>query len=160
MARARNELLLFLSRRFRRWRRFFHWLFKSHRFHGFTQIFFIDYLSPTDFTELHRFFSLIIFLMDLHGFSLIFFFFSVISQILDLSVWNRFRRFIFVDYFSPNFMKNFFCFLLSPFCVLSLRLRCFLALFSFLFCFLISFFYVWIFILLHSLFYSYTCKWV
>ena len=48
---------------------FSHWLFKSHRFHRFTQIFF----------------SLIIFLMDLHGFSLVlffpchFFFFSVIS---------------------------------------------------------------------------------
>ena len=39
-----------------------------------TQIFFIDYLSPTDFTDSHRFFSFIIFLMDLHGFSLVFFF--------------------------------------------------------------------------------------
>ena len=76
---------LFLSRRFRRWRRFF----------------LIDYLSPTDFTDLHRFFSLIIFLMDLHGFSLIFFFFLsfllffchfFISQILDLSVWDTFHR--------------------------------------------------------------------
>ena len=35
---------IFLSRRFRRWRRFF----------------LIDYFSPTDFTDLHRFFSLII----------------------------------------------------------------------------------------------------
>ena len=55
-----------------------------------TQIFLIDYFSPTDFTDLHRFFSLIIFLMDLHGFSLVLFF-SVsffISQILDLSVWE------------------------------------------------------------------------
>ena len=47
---------------------FFHWLFKFHRF-----------------TDSHRFFSFIIFLMDLHGFSLVlffpchFFFFSVIS---------------------------------------------------------------------------------
>ena len=75
------SLNISLSRRFRRWRRFF----------------LIDYFSPTDFTDLHRFFSLIIFLMDLHGFSQIFFFFlsfllfSVIffiSQILDLSVWE------------------------------------------------------------------------
>ena len=82
---------------------FSHWLFKSHRFHGFTQIFFIDYFSPTDFTDSHRFFSLIIFLMELYGFSLVlffpchfFFFLSFllffchffISQILDLSVWE------------------------------------------------------------------------
>ena len=68
------SLNISLSRRFRRWRRFF----------------LIDYFSPTDFTDLHRFFSLIIFLMDLHGFSLIFFFFChfFISQILDLSVWE------------------------------------------------------------------------
>ena len=68
------SLNISLSRRFRRWRRFF----------------LIDYFSPTDFTDLHRFFSLIIFLMDLHGFSLVLFF-SVsffISQILDLSVWE------------------------------------------------------------------------
>ena len=72
-----------------------------------TQIFLIDYFSPTDFMDSHRFFSLIIlvpqisqiyadffsliiFLMDLHGFSLVLFF-SVsffISQILDLSVWE------------------------------------------------------------------------
>ena len=78
------SLNISLSRRFRRWRRFF----------------LIDYFSPTDFTDLHRFFSLIIFLMDLHGFSLILFFpchfffflsfllFFLISQILDLSVWE------------------------------------------------------------------------
>ena len=48
-------------------------------------------------------------------------------------------------------MKNFFCLLLSPFCVLSLRLRCFLALCSFLFCFLISFF------MYESLFYFIVC---
>ena len=69
---------------------FSHWLFKSHRFHRFTQIFTHWLFSPTDFTDLHRFFSFIIFLMDLHGFSLILFF-SVsffISQILDLSVWE------------------------------------------------------------------------
>ena len=49
------------------------------------------------FRRWRRFFSLIIFLMDLHGFSLIFFFFLsfllffchfFISQILDLSVWE------------------------------------------------------------------------
>ena len=48
------------------------------------------FLSPTDFTDLHRFFSFIIFLTDLHGFFLVLFF-SVsffISQILDLSVWE------------------------------------------------------------------------
>ena len=92
---------------------FSHWLFKSHRFHRFTQIFLIDYLSPTDFTDLRRFFLIVyfshgfhgftqiffidFFLMDLHGFSLVLFF-SVsfllffchffISQILDLSVWE------------------------------------------------------------------------
>ena len=38
------SLNISLSRRFRRWRRFF----------------LIDYFSPTDFTDLHRFFSLII----------------------------------------------------------------------------------------------------
>ena len=52
------SLNISLSRRFRRWRRFF----------------LIDYFSPTDFTDLHRFFSLIIFLMDLHWFSLVLFF--------------------------------------------------------------------------------------
>ena len=63
------SLNISLSRRFRRWRRFF----------------LIDYFSPTDFTDSHRFFSLIIFLMELYGFSLVlffpchFFFFSVIS---------------------------------------------------------------------------------
>ena len=69
---------------------FSHWLFKSHRFHRFTQIFSHWLFSPTDFTDLHRFFFLIIFLMDLHGFFLVLFF-SVsffISQILDLSVWE------------------------------------------------------------------------
>ena len=81
------SLNISLSRRFRRWRRFF----------------LIDYFSPTDFTDSHRFFSLIIFLMELYGFSLVlffpchfFFFLSFllffchffISQILDLSVWE------------------------------------------------------------------------
>ena len=87
MARARNGLLLFLSRRFRRWRRFF----------------LIDYLSPTDFTDLHRFFSLIIFLMGIYtdflrfsSFSCHFFFFSVISfffadfRPVGLGGWRRF----------------------------------------------------------------------
>ena len=45
---------LFLSRRFRRWRRFF----------------LIDYFSPTDFTDLHRFFLIDYFS---HGFPQIFF---------------------------------------------------------------------------------------
>ena len=70
------SLNISLSRRFRRWRRFF----------------LIDYLSPTDFTDLRRFFSLIIFLMGIYtdflwfsslpvifSFSCHFFFFSVIS---------------------------------------------------------------------------------
>ena len=76
---------------------FSHWLFKSHRFHRFTQIFSHWLFSPTDFTDLRRFFWLIIFLMDLHGFSLVLFFsvsfllffcYFFISQILDLSVWE------------------------------------------------------------------------
>ena len=70
---------------------FSHWLFKSHRFHRFTQIFLIDYFSPTDFTDLHRFFSLIIFLMGIYTDFLWFSSFSChffISQILDLSVWE------------------------------------------------------------------------
>ena len=42
MAGARNIPLLFLSRRFRRWRRFFFVeVFLSHRFRRYTQIFFI-----------------------------------------------------------------------------------------------------------------------
>ena len=57
MACVRNELLLFLSRRFRRWRRFF---------------------------------SLIIFLMDLHGFSLIFFFFLSFLLFPVISLFHRF----------------------------------------------------------------------
>ena len=56
-----------------------------------TQIFLIDYLSPTDFTDLHRFFSLIIFLMELYGFSLIFFFF--LSFLLFFCHFFFFRRF-------------------------------------------------------------------
>ena len=52
------SLNISLSRRFRRWRRFF----------------LIDYFSPTDFTDLHRFSS--------------FFCHFFISQILDLSVWE------------------------------------------------------------------------
>ena len=57
------SLNISLSRRFRRWRRFF----------------LIDYLSPTDFTDLHRFSS--------------FFCHFFISQILDLSVWEDFADF-------------------------------------------------------------------
>ena len=80
-----------LSRRFRRWRRFFLIDYLSPTdFTDLHRFFLIDYFSPTDFTDLRRFFSLIIFLMDLHGFSLVLFF-SVsffISQILDLSVWE------------------------------------------------------------------------
>ena len=52
------SLNISLSRRFRRWRRFF----------------LIDCLRPTDFTDLHRFSS--------------FFCHFFISQILDLSVWE------------------------------------------------------------------------
>ena len=64
---------------------FSHWLFKSHRFHGFPQIFFIDYLSSTDFTDSHRFFHSLFFswiYMDFlwfSSFSCHSFFFSVIS---------------------------------------------------------------------------------
>ena len=92
------SLNISLSRRFRRWRRFFLIdYFSPTDFTDLRRFFLIDYLSPTDFTDLHRFFSFIIFLMDLHGFSLVLFF-SVsfllffchffISQILDLSVWE------------------------------------------------------------------------
>ena len=85
------SLNISLSRRFRRWRRFFLIdYFSPTDFTDSHRFFLIDYFSPTDFTDLHRFFSLIIFLMDLHGFSLVLFF-SVsffISQILDLSVWE------------------------------------------------------------------------
>ena len=104
------SLNISLSRRFRRWRRFF----------------LIDYLSPTDFTDLHRFFLLIILVPQISriptdffhrlffswiytdflwfssfpaisSFSLSFLLFPVISsfschffisQILDLSVWE------------------------------------------------------------------------
>ena len=76
------SLNISLSRRFRRWHRFF----------------LIDCLSPTDFTDSHRFFFIDYFSHgDLHRFSLIFFFFLsfllffchfFISQILDLSVWE------------------------------------------------------------------------
>ena len=68
------SLNISLSRRFRRWRRFF----------------LIDYFSPTDFTDSHRFFSLIIFLMNFHRFSLIFFFFLSFLYFadFDLSVWK------------------------------------------------------------------------
>ena len=52
------SLNISLSRRFHRFTQIFsHWLFKSHRFHGFPQIFLIDYFSPTDFMDSHRFFS-------------------------------------------------------------------------------------------------------
>ena len=73
------SLNISLSRRFRRWRRFF----------------LIDYLSPTDFTDLHRFFSLIIFLMDLHGFSLVLFFFLSFLYFADFrTVGLGFRWFL------------------------------------------------------------------
>ena len=64
---------------------FSHWLFKSHRFHRFTQIFFIDYLSPTDFTDLRRFFLIVYFSHGFHGFTQIFF----------------------IDYFSHGFTRIF-----------------------------------------------------
>ena len=80
------SLNISLSRRFRRWRRFF----------------LIDYLSPTDFTDLHRFFSLIIFLMGIYmdflwfsSFRCHFFFFLSFLYFADfrpvgLGVWRRF----------------------------------------------------------------------
>mgnify|MGYP000850543495 CR=1 FL=1 len=51
-------LLLFLSRRFRRWRRFFFvGIILSHRFRRYTQIFLCGGLfRPTDFTDIRRFF--------------------------------------------------------------------------------------------------------
>ena len=70
---------------------FSHWLFKSHRFHRFTQIFFIDYLSPTDLTDLRRFFLIDYFS---HGFTWIFsgsLLFGIISSFF--SVISLFRRF-------------------------------------------------------------------
>ena len=74
------SLNISLSRRFRRWRRFF----------------LIDYFSPTDFTDSHRFFHWLFFSWIYTDF-LWFSFFPVISsfschffisQILDLSVWE------------------------------------------------------------------------
>ena len=58
MARALYMLLLFLSRRFRRWRRFFFvGIILSHRFRRYTQIFLCGGLfRPTDFTDIRRFF--------------------------------------------------------------------------------------------------------
>ena len=65
------SLNISLSCRFRRWRRFF----------------LIYYFSPTDFTDLRRFFSFIIFLMDLHGFSQIFF--GSLFFLLFLLLYNK-----------------------------------------------------------------------
>ena len=65
------SLNISLSRRFRRWRRFF----------------LIDYLSPTDFTDLHRFFSLIIFLMGIYTDFLWFSSFPVISSFFLLFLY-------------------------------------------------------------------------
>ena len=88
---------------------FSHWLFKSHRFHGFTQIFFffLPFLYFADFRPVGlggcRRFLLLWTRKGLYGFSLVlffpchfFFFLSFllffchffISQILDLSVWE------------------------------------------------------------------------
>ena len=77
----------FLSRRFRRWRRFFLIdYFSPTDFTDLHRFFLIDYFSPTDIMDSHRFFSLIIFLMGIYtdflwfsSFSCHFFFFSVIS---------------------------------------------------------------------------------
>ena len=70
-----------------------------------TQIFFIDYLSPTDFTDSHRFFSFIIFLMDLHGFSLVFFFpchfFFFLSFLLFPVISSFFLSFLYFVDFRP-----------------------------------------------------------
>ena len=51
MAGARNIPLLFLSRRFRRWRRFF----------------FVEVFCPTDFADIHRFSSSWFFFIGFHG---------------------------------------------------------------------------------------------
>ena len=87
------SLNISLSRRFRRWRRFF----------------LIDYFSPTDFTDLHRFFLLIILVPQISriptdffhrlffswGFTQIFFFFLSFLYFADfrpvgLGGWRRF----------------------------------------------------------------------
>ena len=94
------SLNISLSRRFRRFRRFF----------------LIDYLSPTDFTDLHRFFSLIILVPQISQiyadfFSLFIFltdftdlhrFFSLIIFLTDL------HGFSLVLFFSVSFLL-FFC---------------------------------------------------
>ena len=91
------SLNISLSRRFRRWRRFF----------------LIDYFSPTDFTDSHRFFSSIIFLMDLHGFSLIFFFFLSFLYFVDFRpVGLGFRWFLWTRFSLIAHSDNPFCFLL------------------------------------------------
>ena len=80
------SLNISLSRRFRRWRRFF----------------LIDYLSPTDFTDLHRFSS--------------FFCHFFISQILDLSVWEDDA-----DFCSHELEKDYADFSNSLFFLLSIH---------------------------------------
>ena len=79
------SLNISLSRRFRRWRRFF----------------LIDYFSPTDFTDLHRFFLLIILVPQISRINTDFFhwlFFSwgftqIFSDFLLFPVISLFRRF-------------------------------------------------------------------
>ena len=80
------SLNISLSRRFRRWRRFF----------------LIDYFSPTDFTDLHRFSS--------------FFCHFFISQILDLSVWEDDA-----DFCSHELEKDYADFSNSLFFLLSIH---------------------------------------
>ena len=112
MARARNGLLFFCHADFA----------------DDADFFSLIIFSPTDFTDLHRFFSLIIFLMDLHGFSLVLFFFLsfllffcyfFISHILDLSVWDIFRRLFSQIIFIQILWKISFVyfFLLFVFCL-------------------------------------------
>ena len=85
MARARNELLLFLSRRFRRWRRFF----------------LIDYLSPTDFTDLHRFLLIDYLVPQI----------SQISQIYTDFFHSLFFSWIYMDFlWFSSFRCHFFFF--------------------------------------------------
>ena len=92
---------------------FFHWLFKSHRFHRFTQIFFIHYFSH-GFTWI---FSGSLLSLSFLLFPVISSFFChfFISQILDLSVWEDDADFWFheleKDY--ADFSNSFFLLILD-----------------------------------------------
>ena len=127
------SLNISLSRRFRRWRRFFLIDYLSPTdFTDSHKFFLIDYFSPTDFTDSHRFFSSIILVPQISrihtdfshwlffswiytdflcfsSFPVISSFFChfFISQILDLSVWEDnadFSRRLFLSKFYEKFL--------------------------------------------------------